>query len=87
MTILLDSASQSIIHSSALHGHLLEPQNVPTTWNTVSGKFVTKFKGKVSLKLPTQHDASRVIETMMHVTGTFRNYDMIIARGLLDKMH
>jgi Reverse transcriptase (RNA-dependent DNA polymerase)/Retroviral aspartyl protease len=86
MTILLDSgASQSIIHNNILSGHSLEPQNVPTTWNTVAGKFVTKFKAKVAFKLPTLH-ASRVIETMMHVTDTISNYDMIIGRDLLQEL-
>ena len=84
--ILLDSgASQSIINQNILSPKILIKQDNSTTWNTVAGSFFTKYKAKVSFKLPSLHE-TRVIETKMHVTPKLEKYDMIIGRELLQEL-
>ena len=55
-------------------------------WTTTAGNFATFGTCKVNFKLP-ELDRHAHISTNVHVTNKDMNYDMIIGRDLLRKLH
>ena len=82
--ILLDSGASGCIISKDF---IKKNKRVPiksTTWNTMAGRFATKYKYYAEFSLP-ELNSTAIFKQKMYVVPEINNYDLILGRDFLQK--
>ena len=83
--ILLDSGASGCIISNEFTKKNKRVPIKSTTWNTMAGRFATKYKYYAEFSLP-ELNSTATFKQKMYVVPEINNYDLILGRDFLQKV-